>query len=200
MKLKNYQKELKKLEQLKGIEDTNERKIKTMLQNTNIRYALFSDVIDAVCETLNKYKGKRAGEKTKEKICEEIEKKFNDEIFVYLTTSVSYSCDELYIVTRDETKKYSGRDKIRIRTRAIKDNIVNNENIIQETSKEMFCEEIARTYTKNLDKTTKEIIEAHKKARECQIKINELYHNIKELSNYQLKCIEYTSSVSNWVI
>lgn len=208
MELKNYNKEVKKLkeiqaiknEEIKTLNDEEMKKVKTILQNNNIRYGLFIDLIDNICEVLNKYKGKKLGDKTKEKIQKEIETNFNNNIFVYLSANNEYNCDSIYITTRDEEKKYSGNTKIRINTKSINNNFVNKNNEIMEVNKEQFTEEVARTYTKNIDETAKKIIKKHNEAKELQKKLNTLYHDINDLSNFKIKCILYTSTVSNFIV
>lgn len=193
--LKNYKKELKKIEDLKNLEDSNEKRIKKILHNNNIKYSLFIDTIDTICEIINKYKGKKLGEKTKEKIQEEIQEKFNNEIFCYLSNSEYYPRNTIHITTRDDTKKYNGITKIEITPKLIENNFINKNNEIQEIEKDFFIEHTARIYTNNIERTTQQIIQKHEKAKQLQNEINKISIEIHELSNYCIDCVKYTNTV-----
>ena len=124
---------------------------------------------------------------------------YNNEIFCYISTNINYACDYIYISNRDESKKYSGNIKIRIQTKSINENIVNNNNEIQQVNKNIFIEEIARTYTKDIEKTTQKIIQKHEKAKQLQKQLNEISNEIHNLSNYCIDCVKYTNSVNFYI-
>lgn len=199
--LKNYKKEFAKLQELKNVEfeNSNEKRIKNVLQENNVKYALFLDTIGGICEILNKYTNKKMGEKTKEKIQNEIQEYFDNEIFCYISVNTYYSSDTIHITTRDITKKYNGSTKIVINTKTRNDNIVNNNNEIQKVDSDMFVEEVARSYTKNIEKTTQTILQKHEKAKQLENQLNEISNEIHQLTNYVIDCVKYTSSVKFWI-
>ena len=95
--LNNYLKELNKLNNLKE-NGTQAKKIEILLQNDNVKIALYNDVIDAVVETWNKYSGKQLGERTRGKIKLEIEQLFDNKIFCYIANDYYY-CNERITIT-----------------------------------------------------------------------------------------------------
>lgn len=199
--LKNYKKELKKLEELRK-QDTSDKvnKIKILLQKDNTKIALFEDIAPTIVDVWNKYANKPLGEQTRKKIQAEIETRFDNNIFCYIANDYYYCNEKISISTRDLTKKYSGETKIEIVTNTPNCRLVNTENKIQELKIENLKEPDARTKTKNLDATANKIIRLHEQAKKLQEQINNISHEIGQLSNYKIQAVRYTNSVSNWII
>lgn len=188
---KNLKKEIEKLNQIKG-ETTNE-KIKKILQNENIKTTFFNDVINKIVEIWNKYEGKQLGEKTRQKIKEEVETHFDNEIFFY-----PYA-QEFSIMNRDASKKYNGNLKITIVSKNWQ-NKFTEENKILKLQIENLTEQTTHCrYVENLDETVNQIIEEHQKALKLQEELNKVYNKIQTLSNHNISAVGYTSSVKNWL-
>lgn len=195
---KNFKRELKKLEQLRAnTKDTTSDKIAIMLQQDNIKKGLFDDTIEKVLEIWNKYKGKQLGERTKEKIQQEIEQHFNNNIFVYIYNGDYSYNTHITITTKDKTKNYNGDYKIQITTHDYKNKFL-IDNQIQEITKEQAREEKAKDYIKNPQEQANKIIKLHEKAKQMQQELNKISHDIHELSNFKIDCVKYCSCVSSW--
>lgn len=58
-------------------------KVKIALLKNNAKFALMNDVVDVVVDAFNKFSGKPYGEKTKEKISNEVKEKVNCGAYIY---------------------------------------------------------------------------------------------------------------------
>lgn len=180
--LTNYKKELDKLYNIKDTEeDTQSKRIKLKLQKNNTLLALFEDVKNKVVEIWNKYENKSIGEKTTQKIQQEIENAFDNEIFVY----INYI--NIHITTRTKDKKYTGETKITL--------FANNNSYYGIKTQEnkaikLNIEDVriaeVKTFVENLDKSVKKIEELHQKAYQKQEEIKELVEQINKLTNYSI--------------
>ena len=199
--LKNYKKELNKLNELRKL-DTNDKtnKIKILLQKDNTKIALFEDIAETLIEVWNKYANKPLGEQTRKKIQNEIEIKFDNNIFCYIANDYYYCNEKITITTRDTTKKFTGETKIEITSNNPNFRLVNTENKIQELKIENLRESDARTKTKNLDATTNKIIKLHETAEKLQEQINAIYSEIGQISNHKIQSVQYTNTVRHWII
>lgn len=199
--LKNYKRELKKLNELKTLDNNDKvNKIKILLQNDNIKIALLEDISPVLVEIWNKYKNKSLGEQTRKKIQNEIQEKLNNEIFCYISNSYYYYNEHIIITTRDKSKKYNGSTKIEIITNNPKFRLVDTNNKIQELNAENLREADAKTKTQNLNATANKIIKLHEHAEQLQEQLNEIYTEINTLSNHKITAVDYTNSVKHWII
>lgn len=190
--LNNYLKELNKLNNLKE-NGTQAKKIEILLQNDNIKIALYNDVINAVVETWNKYSGKQLGERTAEKIKMELEQLFDHKIFAYIRNSY------IYITTRDASGKYKGNTEIEIKPNHYEKKMTENNKILTLNVEDLH-ETDNNNYTENLEETATQILELHKQAEQLQEQLNAVYKNINKLSNHKQQAVQYTSSVRHWII
>lgn len=199
--LKNYKKELNKLNELRKL-DTNDKtnKIKILLQKDNTKLALFEDTAETLIEVWNKYANKPLGEQTRKKIQTEIESKFDNNIFCYIANDYYYCNEKITITTRDTTKKFTGETKIEITSNNPNFRLVNTENKIQELKIENLRESDARTKTKNLDATTNKIVKLHETAEKLQEQMNAIYSEIGQISNHKIQSVQYTNSVRHWIV
>ena len=132
MELLNYKKEIEVLKGLKNAEGgDNISKIKLMLQEDNVKLALFDDVVPVLVEVWNKWANKPLGEKTREKIQKEIQERFDNNIFCYISNDYYYCNERITITTRDETKTYTGDTKIAISTNNPNSRLVDTDNKIK---------------------------------------------------------------------
>lgn len=199
--LKNYKKELNKLNELKKL-DTSDKtnKIKILLQKDNTKIALFEDIAETLVEVWNKYANKPLGEQTRKKIQNEIETKFDNNIFCYIANDYYYCNEKITITTRDETKKFTGETKIEITSNNPNFRLVNTENKIQELKTENLRESDAKTKIKNLDATTNKIIKLHETAKKLQEQLNAIHSEIGQISNHKIQSVQYTNTVRHWII
>lgn len=138
-------------------EHNNEIKIKIAILNENAKQALFAENIETICEIWNKYEGKPHGEKTAEKIREEIRNatghrvyignKWDDaNITIYPGTRSGYN-EDITIAP-----KWNGSEK--------QPALNNNNKIVKLTAENMrvcYCGE----YVENIDDHIKALKEAH---------------------------------------
>ena len=201
MDLKNYKKELNKLNALKALDQSDKaNKIKILLQKNNTKIALFEDITPILVEVWNKYANKPLGEQTRKKIQNEIELAFDNNIFCYICNDYYYYNERISIQTRDATKKYSGDTKIEIVSNNPNYRLVNTQNKIQELKIENLREADAKTKIKNLDTTTNKIIKLHETAEKLQEQINNIFHELGEISNHKIDAVQYTNTVKHWII
>jgi hypothetical protein len=197
-KLLNYERELNNL---KGMENnTDIDKIKLLLQKDNIKLALFDDVVPVLVEVWNKYANKQLGERTREKIRNEVQERLDNNIFCYIANDYYYCNERITITTRDESKQFTGDFKIEISSNNPNFRLVDTSNKIQELKIENLKENSARQKTEDLQATAERIVELHKQAEALQAQINNIYTEINTLSNYKVKSVQYTNTVSHWVI
>lgn len=57
-----------------------------------------------------------------------------------------------------------------------------------------------RTKTKNLETTANKIIQLHEKAYSLQEQINNISHELGQISNYKIQAVKYTNSVNYWLV
>ena len=201
MELSKLEKEIKKLEEIRNSKENETKKqIKIILQKNNVKIAFFQDIAFSVVEIWNKYEGKQAGEKTRQKIAEEIEEIFDNKIFVYIFKSEYYPTTTITITTRDETGKFTGSEEITIITNNLSTKPIDKTNKINTIKLEELREQDATTYIEDLDKTTSEIIELHAQAEQKQNEINAISTKIRNLSNFKINAVEHTNTVSHWLV
>ena len=81
--VKNYMKrEVAENDMIKASEEKKDLQITLKILKSNARIALFNEVIPVALEVLKKYAGKPYGEKTKEKISDEIKEKTNCRFYI----------------------------------------------------------------------------------------------------------------------
>lgn len=201
MDLKNYKKELNKLNELKALDQSDKtNKIKILLQKDNTKIALLEDIAPILVEVWNKYANKPLGEQTRKKIQNEIELKFDNNIFCYICNDYYYYNEKISIQTRDATKKYSGDTKIEIVSNNPNYRLVDTQNKIQELKIENLRETDAKTKIKNLEATTNKIIKLHETAEKLQEQINNISHELGQISNHKIDAVQYTNTVKHWII
>lgn len=74
-------------------QETKDLHLFLYLLKNNARIALFNDVMPVLLEVLAKYKGKPYGEKTREKICKEVEEKTGAKAYI----RTEYNHDEIFV-------------------------------------------------------------------------------------------------------
>ena len=194
---KNFKRELTKLEQMRAeTKNTTSDRIAIKLQQDNLKMALYDDTIEKVIEIWNKYKNKQLGERTKEQIIDEIQQHFNNKIYVYISNYNSYD-ESISIALKNENNYCNNNYRIEIITNEYNIKLLKN-NQIQEITKEQTREKETKQYIKNPQEQANKIIKLHEKAKQLQEQLNEISHDIHELSNYKIDCVKYCSCVSNW--
>lgn len=98
-------------------------KVKIALLKNNAKFALMNDVVDVVVDAFNKFSGKPYGEKTKEKISNEVKEKvncgasiYNNIIHVYMMNYVGREYD-LEIGMKNYSNKFLINNKLQKFTR-----------------------------------------------------------------------------------
>lgn len=197
MELLKLKKEIEKLEEIRNSKENETKKqIKTILQKNNIKIAFFEDVAPAIVKVWNKYEGKQAGEKTRQKIAEEIESIFNNNIFCYIFKSEYSPTTTITITTKDNTGKYTGSEKITIISNNINIKPIDQTNKINPVEIEELREQDTIKYIDDLNKATNEIIELHAQAEQKQNELNAISSKIRNLSNFKINAVGHTLTAS----
>lgn len=142
---------------IKTTEKIQDLKITIKLLNNNARIALFNDTIPAIIETLEQYKNKPYGEKTRETISNIIRHKTGCRCYI----STRYTNSEINIYPAEYGKEITAgtADKVKI--------LIDNK--IQPIKKEdLKLYYINNTYFENIPAAIKEMKKAYKKAYEKQ--------------------------------
>jgi len=199
MELKELKKEIEKADKIRNSNEAETaKKIQIILQNNNIKIGFFKDTAEVVANIWNKYKGKQAGAKTRQKIGEEIANAFDGNIFAYVYTAEYSHATSITILTND-TAEYSRGYKIELITK-YPHTLINKGNTIQEISPEDLRECEAKEYTENTKATALQIIELHRQAEEKQEEINNICDKIRKLANYKIDSVKNCYSVGHWLV
>lgn len=185
-----------KAEHLQRIAETQETitngKLKLKLMQNNARISLFNEVMPLVLEVLQKYNGKAHGEKTSQKIREEIKEKTN--CFVYVKSD-SFSISPCGIIgnTYDVTcgTKYENGNKKKVL-------IDNKINLVSMEDLEVYY--INRTYFDDLEATVEELKRIHAEAKKKQEELKALCSQFNKLSVEGIKDLNHTEYSFNSII
>lgn len=183
-------------EHMKRIAETQETitngKLKLKLMQNNARISLFNEVMPLVLEVLQKYNGKAHGEKTSQKIREEIKEKTN--CFVYVKSD-SFSISPCGTIghTYDVTcgTKYENGNKKKVL-------IDNKINLVSMEDLEVYY--INRTYFEDLEATVEELKRIHAEAKKKQEELKELCSQFNKLSVEGIKDLNHTEYSFNSII
>lgn len=183
-------------EHMKRIAETQETiingKLKLKLMQNNARISLFNEAMPLVLEVLQKYNGKAHGEKTSQKIRDEIKEKTN--CFVYVNSD-SFSISpcgtigNIYDVTCGTKYENGNKKKVLIENKI---NVVSMEDL------EVFY--INRTYFEDLDSTVKELKRIHAEAKQKQEELKALCSQFNKLSVEGIKDLNHTEYSFNSII
>ena len=165
METSDYKKACKTANRMNNAEKRCE--IKGYFLRNNAKIALFNEILPVFVETINRFKGKRYGEKTRLKISDEIQSKcgcrvfietsYNEKIMIY---GLGSNCYNVHF-----SGKYENGEQKKVLI----------DNVIQEVSVDDFSlDYINRTYYENID----EHLERLEDIRE---QVNELHAKMKVL-------------------
>lgn len=149
-------------EMIKTSEKVQDLKITIKMLTNNAKRALFVETVPAIIETLEKYKNKPYGEKTRDKISDEIKTATGCRCYI----KNSYSDSEINIYP----SLYSY--EIKIYTKDFK--ILNNENKIQAPTAENLKLYYINEYIENIPAAIKAMRSAYKKAVEKQKELEKI--------------------------
>lgn len=127
-----------------GAELATAKQISLILKN-NYNHRLAADVLPALVEVLNKYNGKKYGEKTREKMGEEFKTKTGCGLYLERFT-FSQKCNNAHIYEMRDGYRYG--EEIEFCT-AINTYIINDDNIIQAQPADAFKLYDYREYIEN---------------------------------------------------
>ena len=165
---------LEKLEQKKATEAAfvqcaervRDLKISVALLKNNAKLALFAEVMPAALEVLAKYKGKPYGEKTREKISEEVKARTGCRFYI----SRRYSCGEPEFNIYPANLPYGGYD-ITVGTKYENGQckpILTDNKIQPVTMEDVVIYYINKRYFEDIPATVREMREAYEKAATLQ--------------------------------
>lgn len=167
-------------------------KLKLKLMQNNARISLFNEVMPIVLEVLQKYNGKAHGEKTSQKIREEIKEKTNCFVYVYIDSFRIVPCETIgntYNV--DCGTKYENGNKKKVL-------IDNKINVVSMEDLEVYY--INRTYFEDLEATVEKLKRIHAEAKQKQEELKALCSQFNKLSVEGIKDLNHTEYSFNSII
>lgn len=183
-------------EHLQRISETQETitngKLKLKLMQNNARISIFNEVMPIVLEVLQKYNGKPHGEKTSQKIREEIKEKTNCFVYVNSDSFRIVPCGTVGNTYNVECgTKYENGNKKKVL-------IDNKINLVSMEDLEVYY--INRTYFDDLDTTVTELKRIHAEAQKKQEELKELCSQFNKLSVEGIKDLNHTEYSFNSII
>ena len=164
---------------IKTDEKITDLKITIKMLRNNARRVLYNELVPVIIETLNKYNNKPYGEKTRDKISDEI--KAATGCRCYIRNGYSDSAIKVYPAIYDH--------EIEIYTKDFK--ILNSDNKIQVPQPDQLKLHFINEYIENIPAAIKEMKKAYKKAVEKQ---KELETICGEFNNYAVEGINHIYS------
>lgn len=183
--IKEYGEKIKSAKRFGGLAKLDEEQSVLLIENRilkdNARNALFDEVMPKAVEIWNKYAGKRYGEKTKDKIRDEVKKATG----CYMYASSGYSSDEFYF-SPSETDLYywfSSRDlEIYCSARILINNVIQEVSI--QNLKVAYC-------SAYVEDTRARAIEINDKKNELRSEFEEYGKKIKAFNELLPSGIDY---------
>lgn len=179
-KRKTVENELVRLEEKK-----KDLQITIKILNSNAKIALYSETMPVVLEVLAKYKNKPYGQKTEEKIRDEIKEKTNCSFYI----SDRYNSQEYHIIPLE----YSGNDyNIECGPKYIEGkqkNLLNDNKIQVPELNDLTLYYSSKEYIDNIPKRIKELKRLYKKAYEKQQELVTLCSEYNSLAVGNIKNI-----------
>lgn len=183
-------------EHLQRIAETQETiisgKLKLKLMQNNARISLFNEVMPIVLEVLQKYNGKAHGEKTSQKIRDEIKEKTNCYVYMNSSSFRIVPCDTVGNTYNVEcgTRYIDGNKKPLL--------INNKINVVSMEDLEVYY--INRTYFEDLDTTVAELKRIYEEAKKKQEELKELCSQFNKLSVDGISNLNHTEYSFNSII
>lgn len=184
------------VEHLQRIAETQETitngKLKLKLMQNNAKISLFNEIMPLVLEVLQKYNGKSHGEKTSQKIREEIKEKTNCFVYVYSDSFRIVPCGTVGNTYNVECgTKYENGNKKKVL-------IDNKINLVSMEDLEVYY--INPTYFEDLEATVEELKRIHAEAKQKQEELKELCSQFNRLSVEGIKDLNHTEYSFNSII
>ena len=183
-------------EHLQRIAETQETitngKLKLKLMQNNAKISLFNEVMPIVLEVLKKYNGKAHGEKTSQKIREEIKEKTDCFVYVNSDSFRIVPCGTIgntYNV--DCGTKYENGNKKKVL-------IDNKISLVSMEDLEVYY--INRTYFEDLDATVEELKRINAEAKQKQEELKALCSQFNKLSVKGIADLNHTEYNFNSII
>lgn len=147
------------------------KKLKQKVLYHNARTSLFFEVFPTIIEVWNKYEGKRHGEKTSEKIRDEICERTNCRIYLtgYKNDTIVINHKDYYFGHFYEVKAYLKYDHNML-----------IDNVIQNVSMDDFQTE--KKYIDDVDKYVEELIIAYNKAQLKRKELEDVYSEFNKMT------------------
>ena len=183
-------------EHLQRIAETQEiitnGKLKLKLMQNNARISLFNEVMPITLEVLQKYNGKAHGEKTSQKIRDEIKEKTNCYVYMNSGSFRIVPCGTVGNTYNVEcgTRYINGNKKPLL--------IDNKINVVSMEDLEVCY--INRTYFEDLDVTVAELKRIHEEAKKKQEELKTLCSQFNKLSVEGIANLNHTEYSFNNII
>ena len=172
-------------------------KIKLEILKDNAAEALFSELIRPICDIWNKYKGKPHGEKTAQKIRDEIKTATGYRVYI------SERWRDALITIYFDYGSRAPFNNIEICPKsggAGHHPATDNNNKILEIDAENMRVYCGREYVENVNEHINAIREAHKAAKEAEKALENAIHIYNSLTRGNIQQASRSEGVKNWLI
>lgn len=180
---------------IKECEHNNDIQIKMEILKDNARQALFNEVIGTICDIWNKYEGKPHGEKTAQKIKEEIK----SAIGYYTYIANKYDDAHIQIYFRYEDKAPFNTLEIMPIWNGKKQPALSNNKIVKlnpENMKVYCCGE----YVENVNAHIKALKKAHAAAKASEKAFEEAVSYYNKLTRGNIQHANTREGVKNYIV
>lgn len=179
-----------------ALQKNNEIKMQLEILKDNAAQALFNEIFPTICDIWNKYEGKPHGEKTREKIYNEIKaatgygvhignRYDNGEITIYSYHHDIFGGNDIKI-----SGKYDSGNGHKVLI----------ENKIQKITPDNFYLSYRGEYVEDVKKHLEAIKEAHKKALEAQTALDDAISIYNHLTRGKMQHASRSEGVKNWIL
>lgn len=156
--------------------------IKSQILRHNLKHSIYNDFLPIVIDVLKKYENKRMGEKTQEKIKNEIFEKIGFNVYIS-NNEINFYNNNTYI---SSFKVYSKN----------KDAIISNENKLKSVSiDELYFFNQSRDFIENIDEYIRDMMKAFDDVKKKEKELNELinvYNNycVENIDTLYINCLK----------
>lgn len=153
-------------------ESIKNMKLSIKILRNNARLALYNEVLPVALAVLEKYNGKPYGEKTRQKICNEVKEKTGCSFYIGKSDEINIYTSYGYDYNLEATTKYINGNQKKI--------LIDNK--IQSVTMEDFQLWNINKHTENVTETVNKIKELHKLAMEKKAELEAILSQFNALS------------------
>lgn len=182
---------------IKECQNNDKIKIQKQILIENAKHAVFNENISKICDIWNKYVGKPYGEKTREKIFEEIKNECG--LYVYISNQYGATLNIRH-ATRGELFWQSGFSASSIITDGNRAQALDGYNKVQELTPELLRIDFCGDYVEDVQKHINELFKAYKKAKQAEKQYNQAIKEYNALTRGEIQRFNPREGVKNYII